>query len=132
MNNGGRPKKQIDIKMFETMCAIQCTKEEICDILDINEKTLTRWCKDTYSMSFYDIYKKKSATGKMSLRRMQFKLAEKSATMAIFLGKNYLGQKDNVELTDNREINEQIQNIAKLINKPQKVRTEKDIEEENE
>lgn len=132
MNNGGRPKKEIDLKMFETMCGIQCTKEEICNILDINEKTLTRWCNDTYGIGFYDIYKKKSATGKMSLRRMQFKLAEKNATMAIFLGKNYLGQKDNVEITDNREINEQIQNIAKLINKPQKVRTEKDIEEENE
>ena len=30
----------------------------------------------------------------MSLRRLQFKLAEKSVPMAIFLGKNYLGQKD--------------------------------------
>jgi DNA-binding CsgD family transcriptional regulator len=32
--------------------------------------------------------------GKMSLRRKQFRLAEKSAGMAIFLGKNYLGQRD--------------------------------------
>lgn len=97
MNNGGRPKKEIDVKMFETMCGILCTKEEICDILDVNEKTLTRWCKDTYDMSFYEVYKKKSAAGKMSLRRMQWKLAEKSYAMAIFLGKQYLGQKDVVE-----------------------------------
>ena len=33
----------------------------------------------------------------MSLRRNQFKLAEKSAAMAIFLGKNYLGQTDRFE-----------------------------------
>lgn len=96
-NKGGRPKKQIDIKMFETMCGIQCTKDEICDIFDIDEKTLTRWCKDTYNMGFSDIYKKKSSTGKMSLRRIQWKLAEKNYAMAIFLGKQYLGQKDVIE-----------------------------------
>lgn len=36
----------------------------------------------------------------MSLRRAQFRLAEKSAAMAIFLGKNYLGQSDNVAIED--------------------------------
>lgn len=34
----------------------------------------------------------------MSLRRTQFKLAEKNPTMAIWLGKQYLGQRDNVEV----------------------------------
>ena len=36
------------------------------------------------------------------LRRSQFKLAEKNAAMAIFLGKQYLGQKDipDVSLSD--------------------------------
>lgn len=33
----------------------------------------------------------------MSLRRIQMKLAEKNASMAIFLGKQYLGQRDVVE-----------------------------------
>ena len=32
--------------------------------------------------------------GLISLRRMQFQLAEKSAAMAIFLGKQHLGQQD--------------------------------------
>lgn len=100
VNKGGRPKKKIDIRMFETMCGIQCTKDEICDILDIDEKTLTRWCKETYNMGFSEIYKKKSATGKMSLRRMQWKLAERSYAMAIFLGKQYLGQRDVPELEE--------------------------------
>lgn len=96
-NKGGRPKIEIDKKMFENMCGIQCTKDEICSILDIDEKTLTRWCKDTYNEGFSDIYKKKSKVGLMSLRRTQFKIAEKNASMAIFLGKQYLGQKDIVE-----------------------------------
>jgi len=97
INKGGRPKKEIDKRIFENLCAIQCVKDEICDIFDVDEKTLTRWCKDTYNMGFSDVYKKKSATGKMSLRRYQFDLAKKSPAMAIFLGKNYLGQKDTFE-----------------------------------
>lgn len=96
-NKGGRPKKQIKKEMFENMCAIQCTKDEICSILNIDEKTLTRWCKDTYNEGFSDIYKKKSKIGLMSLRRYQFEHAKKNTTMAIFLGKQYLGQKDIIE-----------------------------------
>lgn len=41
------------------------------------------------------MFKKKSAGGKMSLRRYQFELAKKNASMAIWLGKQYLGQSDN-------------------------------------
>lgn len=38
--------------------------------------------------------------GKISLRRKQFKLAEKNAAMAIFLGKQYLGQRDIIHHRD--------------------------------
>ena len=34
--------------------------------------------------------------GKVSLRRMQFRLAERSAAMAIWLGRNVLGQTDGL------------------------------------
>ena len=97
-----RPKKELNKQQFEAMCGIQCTEAEICDVLDVTDKTLTRWCKETYDCSFSEIYKKKSATGKMSLRRIQFKLAEKNSAMAIFLGKQYLGQKDIVENNNNQ------------------------------
>lgn len=43
-------------------------------------------------MLFSDVYKKYSAKGKISLRRYQFQQAEKSTAMAIWLGKQYLGQ----------------------------------------
>lgn len=98
-----RPKKEIDIKIFENMCKIQCTKDEMCSVLDIDEKTLTRWCKETYNEGFSDIYKKKSKVGLMSLRRIQFEHAKKNPSMAIFLGKQYLGQKDVIENTENQE-----------------------------
>ena len=94
-NLGGRPKTDISVKTFEGLCSINCTKDEMCGIFDCDEKTLTRWCKDTYGLGFSDVYKKKSASGKASLRRMQFKAAESgNVTMQIWLGKQYLEQKD--------------------------------------
>jgi len=93
-----RPKKEINQSIFENLCSIQCTLAEIAGVFDCSEDTIERWCKATYKESFAETYKKHSAKGKMSLRRAQFKLAEKNAAMAIFLGKQYLGQRDQIEV----------------------------------
>lgn len=100
----GRPRKEIDNKIFENLCGLQCTLEEIAGVFDCSADTIERWCKREYGETFAETYKKHSAKGKMSLRRIQFKLAEKSAAMAIFLGKNYLGQKDNIIETDEQTL----------------------------
>jgi hypothetical protein len=91
----GRPQKEIDQKQFENLCGLQCTLAEIADFFDCSEDTIERWCKRTYADNFADTFKKHCGKGKISLRRYQFKLAEKNATMAIWLGKQYLGQRDN-------------------------------------
>jgi hypothetical protein len=100
-----RPKKEIDKEQFEKLCGMQCTKEEICAWFDITDKTLDRWVSEQYKAGFSEIFAKKREKGKISLRRAQFRLAEKSATMAIFLGKNYLGQKDSIEYEDKEALN---------------------------
>lgn len=97
-NPNGRPLTEIDKREFEGCCKILCTKDEICDIFSIDEKTLTAWCEREYGMGFSDTYKKLSANGKKSLRRKQFELADTNATMAIWLGKNILGQRDEVQI----------------------------------
>lgn len=95
----GRPKKEIDQKIFENLCALQCTEVEICSCFDVSDKTLNGWCKRTYGKNFSEVFRQKREKGKISLRRTQFKLAEKSATMALWLGKQYLNQRDNVDVT---------------------------------
>ena len=80
---------------FEGLCRIQCTEEEICGVLNCDDATLCRWCKTVYGRTFADVYKEKRQGGKASLRRQQFKIAETNATMAIWLGKQYLGQSDS-------------------------------------
>lgn len=92
-----RPTKLINQKQFEQLCQIQCTKEEICAVLDVSDKTLDRWCKETYETSFSEIFSQKRKGGHASLRAKQWKLASKSPAMAIFLGKQFLGQTDKVE-----------------------------------
>ena len=91
-----RPKKKISQKQFESLCAIQCTKEEICNVLDVTEKTLNNWCKEIYGTSFSLVFNQKRALGKASLRRNQWKLAENgNSTMQIWLGKQILKQSEN-------------------------------------
>ena len=94
----GRPKKEFDQELFENLCAIMCTEEEICGILKTTDKTLNGWLKRTYNMNFSEAFKRFSSRGKINLRRWQFNMAKKNASMAIFLGKVYLGQKDQQEL----------------------------------
>lgn len=103
-NKGGRPKKEIGQAEFEKLCGLQCTKEEICAFFECTDKTLDRFCKETYNRSFSDVFGEKRGLGKISLRRKQWKLADKSAAMAIFLGKQYLDQKDHVEYTDTKAL----------------------------
>ncbi len=88
-----RPKIDIDYEAVEKLSNIQCTQEEIANFLEVSVRTLQR------DEEFCRIYKKGQDTGKMSLRRYQWKLAEKNTAMAIWLGKQYLGQTDKVETT---------------------------------
>ena len=100
MARTGRPKKEIDVDNFKKLCGMQCTLAEIAGFFDCSEDTIERWCKREFKTTFAEVYKVHSASGKITLRRAQFKLAEKSAAMAIFLGKQYLGQKDTIEVED--------------------------------
>ena len=120
---------KIDKKQFENLCGLQCTINEVCDFFDVEDDTLNSWCKKTYGTTFSEVFKLKRGKGQISLRRMQWKLAEKNPTMAIFLGKQYLGQKDKIEYTDDgmKSINENINNIANLLNNPKPNRNEKDV-----
>jgi hypothetical protein len=93
-NKGGRPKKELDYELIEELAKIQCTQDEIASCVGVNVKTLRA------DEKFLDLYKKGQETGKKSLRRYQFDCAKKgNSAMLIWLGKQYLGQKDNIDVT---------------------------------
>ena len=98
----GRPRKEVNKTEFEKLCFLQCTEREFCSWFDVSDETLNKWCKENYDgRTFSDVFKEKRENGLISLRRTQFQLAEKSPAMAIFLGKNLLGQTDKMEQTVN-------------------------------
>lgn len=113
-NPNGRPKAKITRDAFEKLCKMQCTREEIAGFFDCAEVTLWRWVKENYDgESFETVYKKYSAAGRVSLRRKQHALAEHNATMAIWLGKQYLGQRDRIDVAADTEQLDKLDAILK-------------------
>ena len=93
-----RPRIPIDKEQFEKLCALQCTKDEIAGFFDCSEDTVERFCHRTYKESFAVVFGQKRTTGKISLRRTQWKMSETNVAMAIWLGKQYLGQKETQDI----------------------------------
>lgn len=89
-----RPKKEIDWQRFEDHCSFQCTQEEIGAKLGVHRETLSKRVKEHYGEDYSTVYKKYSADGLASLRSYQFHLAKTNTSMAIFLGKVLLKQKE--------------------------------------
>lgn len=119
---------EMDKNMFEVYCQLACSEQDICDLFGgVDHNTLDEWCQKTYGMAFEQIYRKKVSPVKLALRKNQLLLSKTSSMMAIFLGKNMLGQSDHPEppVGENiiRESNEQMLALADLINRPLPVRT---------
>lgn len=118
MAKRGRPLAEYDKKEFMNLVGIGCTQEEICWWFrddtgkPANVDTLSRWCVRTFGENFKEYYKKNGGIAmKISLRKNQLKLSEKSAAMAIFLGKQYLGQKDQQDVQISRSDDDTIKEM---------------------
>ena len=97
----GRPPIDIDLNIVKKLCEIQCTGEEIASVLGINYETLLERIKEEGYNTFPEYFKKHCGKGKASLRRYQWKNAEKgNAAMQIWLGKQYLDQKEKPDDLD--------------------------------
>ena len=92
----GRPKIQLDYDKIYSLAQVMATYIEIADILGVSVSKLEN------DAEFKRIYKKGTNTGRTSLRRYQFIQAQTNPTMAIWLGKQWLGQKDIPESEDDK------------------------------
>lgn len=108
-----RPRKEFNVETFEDLCGIHCTLAEIAGILHISEDTVERRCEEEFQQRFAEVYKRFSADGKMSLRRTQFKMAETNPAMAIWLGKQYLGQREPSQTIRIEEVDSAIDRAVK-------------------
>lgn len=93
---GGRPHAKIDWAVVDNCCRIQCTGEETASFVNVDYDTLNSACKREHGVSYSEYFDQKKGAGKISLRRAQYQAAveDKQPTMLIWLGKQWLGQKD--------------------------------------
>ena len=99
----GRPMKKLNdvgAEIVRKLAAVMCTEEEIASVLEVSVEVLHNKLNDRI---FSEYYKSGKEDGKASLRRTQFELAKKNATMAIWLGKQYLGQRDDAAEDKDKE-----------------------------
>ena len=99
----GRKKIEFSDKEFASidyMAMIHCTGEEIAGVMQVDYDTLNRIIKEKYHVSLPEYLRQRNSKGRMSLRRAQWKSAEGgNVSMQIWLGKQWLGQSDNVTIT---------------------------------
>lgn len=98
----GRPRKtwtDVEVEQFAKLCAIFCTKAEVCSILNLDKKTLDRLIAENFpdTPTWDEAFEYYSGTGRAALRRKMFELAvnEGDKSALIFMAKNYLGMSDS-------------------------------------
>ena len=83
------------IEQLRALGRIHCTLDEAAAVLRTSNAALLRFFK-SHPPSL-DAFEGGKMEGKASLRRNQFRIAESNPTMQIWLGKQYLEQKDKSE-----------------------------------
>lgn len=90
-----------DLENFEVLCRLQCTQEEMAAVLGWSLETLKARLNDDPKIKA--AYERGRADGKVSLRRRQVQITRQEggsgASMATWLGKQWLNQRDKVETT---------------------------------
>jgi hypothetical protein len=90
----GRPKTEIDSEKLEELSALNCTMPEIAAYFRVPLRTLEDRVRADQNLK--DIIEKGRKDGMISVRRKQFQIMDQdnNVTMAIWLGKQLLGQRD--------------------------------------
>ena len=93
----GRPPVEIDERLVVSLARIGCTWDEIAAVTGISRATLARRCKKIIQDGHEEM--------RTSLRRWQYlKAKDGNVAMLIWLGKQYLGQKDKIDETRREEV----------------------------
>ena len=102
-----KPRIEIDLVELERLCGLQCTQPDLAGWFNCDLTTIENRIKEDrlyefegQQLTFRQIMERGYAKGRVSLRRRQMAAADAgNATMLVWLGKNVLGQRDNIEVT---------------------------------
>ena len=93
----GRPRIELNPEELRRLAVLHCTQQEVAAYFCVSLSHVEKRLHDEPEMRL--AWDEGRALGAISLRRQQTALAEKgNATMLIWLGKQLLGQRDNLDL----------------------------------
>jgi hypothetical protein len=100
----GRPRKPIDWEVVKGMLFVLATQQEIASYIGVAIDTLHARCKKELGITFTELSEQKRQETKIQLRKAQLAVAldpkhRSHGTMLIWLGKQYLGQREKQQLT---------------------------------
>lgn len=116
------PDRWVDLKQVLYWMDLGATQEEIAGAQHVSVDTLKRRIKEETGQTFAQLKEKSCGMAKIKLRNNQYRMSEKNASMGIWLGKQWLGQRD-VPL----EIKEFNGKLAELLERLGKIETEKEF-----
>lgn len=100
----GRPKKSINWDRVVELCGYQASVREVARDLEISVNTLQDHIRHKFDMTWSEFFNIHRQVGFLSLRQKQFHMAMAgSEKLLIFLGKNWLGQSENVQVSFREE-----------------------------
>lgn len=107
-----RPRIEFDYNEVRKLGELQCTYMEVAAFFECSIETIKRRLAE--DEEFCAAYKMGLENGKMSLRRYQWRAAQKGNTsMLIWLGKQYLGQRDQPK--DEDDTKEKLDRLVQAI-----------------
>ena len=100
------------LDQIRALGGIQATNDEAASVLRVSTGTFEGFMRNhPQAREAFDAGKDE---GRASLRRTQFAMAEKNAAMAIWLGKQYLGQSEKSEIRTTTTHEEQLERLGLL------------------
>lgn len=88
----------IDLVALEKLCMLHCTNQEIASYFGV---TMERIEQERQSPAFAAVMERGQAKGKIAIRRGQMRLLEKGSNpMAVLLGRQVLGQREEAEASN--------------------------------
>lgn len=105
-----------DLEVIENLCKIHCTGREIAAAMGCSYDVLQDRIESKFNKPLNEYIKERHEAGHVSLRRAQFKYAEKgNAQLLIHLGRMYL-EDQKEKGASNESVEEMLKEIASRMN----------------
>jgi len=114
----GRNRKQLEEMKFDGWDLLDAeikwaSAEYLAEKLGMSADSLSRRIKERYGITFAEYKQKRQETIRINILKKQYDIAMGgNVTMCIYLGKQYCGQKEQVEETVKQEVKQEVVYVA--------------------